>query len=393
MLRISHRFYARSTRLLVKRHFSANARLLAHNGATIFTLNQHLVEAAEFHGITSSSPEKAVLFQSPHLADSESNATLPNSLVALRNWFSLHSESAMVEAFSSYFKEHLDLFVPYELVLGSGKEALLRAKHLVEFLDALRESSEHGHFYPLLAKLVNLEQLRNGVVAAEFIRFDAPLALMDAALRYNMPPRPPGQRVSQLYIAQLPLSDLPQPLQHDIPTPACLTAPASPDASYAADVYNSSLWLGLEPTFTPWHRDPNANLFRQLCGVKTVRMMPPQPGRRVFEQVMRGLGQSAANTAIRGEEMMQGAERQAWLDAVWGPSAPEGMLEVMVRPRDMLFLPKGWWHSVRSAQGDTGDLNVSVNWWFRWRNSHPRRFQTKVESAPRPDPDNKKGQC
>ncbi|KAG7286528.1 hypothetical protein NEMBOFW57_008839 [Staphylotrichum longicolle] len=194
----------------------------------------------------------------------------------------------------------------------------------------MRESSEHDHLYPLLAKLLDVEQLRNGVVAAEFIRFDAPLALMGAALRYNIPPRSPDQRVSQLYIAQLPLSDLPQTLQHDLPTPSCLTAPTSPDASYAADVYNSSIWLGLEPTFTPWHRDPNANLFRQLCGVKTVRMMPPRAGRTLFGQVMRGLGQSTASAAIRGEEMMQGAERQAWLDAVWGPSAPKGMLEVTV---------------------------------------------------------------
>jgi hypothetical protein len=205
-----------------------------------------------------------------------------------------------------------------------------------------------------------------------FIRFDAPLALLNAAIHFNKETSNQSERVSQLYIAQMPLSDLPRDLQADVPTPAALTAPATPEHPYTADIYTSSLWLGLEPTFTPWHRDPNPNLFCQLVGCKTVRLMPPAPGKELFAQVNASLGRTNASHAIRGYEMMQAGERQAWWDAVWGSEVPSGMYEVVLRPRDVLFLPMGWWHSVRSADGGQGSLNASVNWWFRWRKAAPK---------------------
>ncbi|KAJ4287403.1 hypothetical protein N0V88_007674 [Collariella sp. IMI 366227] len=200
----------------------------------------------------------------------------------------------------------------------------------------------------------------------QFIRFDAPLAFLCAALEFNRQQSSPAGRLSQLYIAQALLSDLPHELQGDVPTPLLLTAPPTQDLPYSADVYGSSVWIGLESTYTPFHRDPNPNLFCQLYGSKVIRLMPPRSGERFFRKVMTGLGEFRGSAAIRGEEMMQGAERQAWLDAVWGSDPPAGMLEVVLHPRDVLFFHKGWWHSVKSM-GESGDLNASVNWWFRWR--------------------------
>lgn len=61
--------------------------------------------------------------------------------------------------------------------------------------------------------------------------------------------------------------------------------------------------------------------------------------------------------------MMEGPERDMLHDAIWRePSCP--MQEAYLGPSDALFIPKGWWHSVRS-QSDDGRLNGSVNWWFR----------------------------
>ncbi|AEO64366.1 uncharacterized protein THITE_48214 [Thermothielavioides terrestris NRRL 8126] len=219
-----------------------------------------------------------------------------------------------------------------------------------------------SHFVPyeLLAPGVGDE---DGPV--QFIRFSAPLALLDAAVEYNR--EHPTDCISTLYIAQVPLSDLPEALRSDVPTPRCLAEPPAGDEPlYAPDVYTSSLWLGLTPTYTPWHRDPNHNLFCQLCGTKVVRMMPPSAGEDLFRKVMAGLGKPVASVAIRGEEMMMEPERQAFLDAVWGAPPREGMLEVTLNPRDVMFLRTGWWHSVRSV-GDPGRLNASVNWWFRFR--------------------------
>lgn len=74
--------------------------------------------------------------------------------------------------------------------------------------------------------------------------------------------------------------------------------------------------------------------------------------------------------------MMEGPERALLERAVWGFEGGDGEvgigesdesfsdrgLECVVRPGDALFIPKGFWHSIKGVgQGITG----SVNWWFR----------------------------
>lgn len=206
----------------------------------------------------------------------------------------------------------------------------------------------------------------------QLIRLEAPLALFLAAVEYNSSLAQSSSSstdfVTQLYIAQASLSELPPVLREDVPAPDLV------QHAGRGDVYDASLWLGLEPTYTPWHRDPNPNLFCQLASSKTVRLMAPAGGERIFREVqtelMQRQQQSAhASSRIRGEEMMQGPERHLLHSAVWGEGddVPKGsgtMYEARLDAGDMLFIPKGWWHSVKSAHGD-GRLNGSVNWWFR----------------------------
>jgi hypothetical protein len=204
-----------------------------------------------------------------------------------------------------------------------------------------------------------------------FLRFDAPLALLCAALEFNNTAQHHHPPLSELYIAQASLSLLPEALQSDLPTPALVQQAGK------GDVYSSSIWLGLEPTYTPWHRDPNPNLFCQLCGEKVVRLLPPRQGEALFRAVqarlLLGHGQVGAESArIRGEEMMQGLERRVLKEAVWGRGKEDrdetmrrDMVQAAVGPGDVLFIPLGWWHSVRSGGEVEGRLNGSVNWWFR----------------------------
>lgn len=207
------------------------------------------------------------------------------------------------------------------------------------------------------------------------IHFTAPLALLDAAIKFNLERAHNGVR--KLYVAQAPLNDLPKELQDDLPVPRIVQGAGK------GDIYDSSIWLGLEPTYTPLHRDPNPNLFIQLCGDKVVRLLPPASGDQIFRDVQYRLGHSFhVNSRLRGPEMMDGPERDLMYKAVWHRDglgyrqAPAGMVvadqglsrskmqETSLKPGDALFIPKGWWHSVTSKD-EGGRLNASVNWWFR----------------------------
>ncbi|KAL4957917.1 hypothetical protein BDW69DRAFT_155289 [Aspergillus filifer] len=136
------------------------------------------------------------------------------------------------------------------------------------------------------------------------------------------------------------------------------------------DVYDTNVWIGYPPTYTPLHRDPNPNLFIQLAGRKIVRLLPPQGGQVIFSHVRGQLGKSGSReaAAFRGEEMMQGQERALLEQAVWSDSESKGLertidgYEAELEAGDGLFIPKGWWHSIK---GISNSVTASVNWWFR----------------------------
>jgi hypothetical protein len=201
------------------------------------------------------------------------------------------------------------------------------------------------------------EELASYVKASpdHLVHVYAPLDLFLQALEFNSSGR--QNRVTQLYIAQVPLNDLPLELQADLPPPDIVKSAGK------GDIYNSSIWLGLEPTYTSWHRDPNPNLFSQLHSSKMVRLLPPNAGAAIFRDVQSQLGRSGSSR-IRGYEMMYGEEREALHKAIWSGSATADIQETRLDAGDSLFIPKGWWHSIKSAFDD-GRLNCSVNWWFR----------------------------
>lgn len=174
------------------------------------------------------------------------------------------------------------------------------------------------------------------------------------------PDSPPSAHTiptARIYIAQASLTDLPSALRADFPTPELVLKAGK------GDVYDSSIWLGQAPTYTPLHRDPNPNLFVQLAGRKVVRLYEPRAGNAVFSKVQEAIGGSASAT-MRGEEMMQGQEKELLEKEVWsdGEDTIGGSWQAELEAGDALFIPKGWWHSVK---GLGEGINGSVNWWFR----------------------------
>lgn len=208
--------------------------------------------------------------------------------------------------------------------------------------------------------IVPLEISALGPSSSEFSRVERPLSDFLQMVKLEAGQVAPHQRATQVYLAQCPLSTLPLNLQADLITPELVLKAGK------GDVYDSSIWIGRAPTYTPLHRDPNPNFFLQLAGEKVVQLFEPAIGRELFSAAQARAGTSRP-AALRGEEMMQGREKEVLEEMVWSPTGlvqtrSDLGFEASLQAGDALFIPKGWWHSIKGVgQGMVG----SVNWWFR----------------------------
>lgn len=183
----------------------------------------------------------------------------------------------------------------------------------------------------------------------EFRHGEAPLRIFLEWARLASP-----EISDRFYIAQAPISKLPLELQDDLPIPELVTKAGR------GDVYDSSIWLGVSPTYTPLHRDPNPNFYFQLAGQKTVRLVAPPTGDVIFRNLQVALGESRSAT-FRGAEMMKGQERSLLEAKIWSNTENQDYgftgLEAVLGAGDSLFIPQGWWHSVKST---TEGITASV---------------------------------
>lgn len=223
----------------------------------------------------------------------------------------------------------------------------------------------HAYLTPFHAAVVPLELTRlSGASAVNtpqstctFYRADAPLGLFLAWAKSA-----DAQTPDRLYLAQASISALPAGMRDDLPTPNVVCAAGK------GDVYDANVWVGVPPTYTPLHRDPNPNLFVQLAGQKIVRLLGPEAGHRVFADVQAALGRSGSES-FRGEEMMSGEEKKLLEALVWGTEseaegAVSGGYEACLERGDGLFIPQGWWHSIRGVgEGITGSVSGRLVFW------------------------------
>lgn len=262
---------------------------------------------------------------------------------AVTKWFKRTSASGRIDLhITTYKREYLSRWksamLPIEIT-NNGE--FVRIQNTIDFFLAFVYASD-SHFVPESGSCNDL-----------------PRGLYSRTQRKGADP-PPSAHPSpnaRIYIAQASLSDLPPAMQADLPTPEIVLKAGK------GDIYDSSIWLGQAPTYTPLHRDPNPNLFVQLGGKKIVRLYAPRVGNAVFSKVQEQIGGSASAT-MRGVEMMQGEEKKLLEQEVWSDSQDTiaGAWQAELDAGDALFIPKGWWHSVKGV-GD--DMNGSVNWWFR----------------------------
>jgi hypothetical protein len=107
-------------------------------------------------------------------------------------------------------------------------------------------------------------------------------------------------------------------------------------------------WLGPAGTVTPLHCDYDDNIFAQVWGTKRIFLAPPHHDEFLYPR--------EANPVLYGSP--------------FNPEHPDfdnyplarraTLIECIVNPGDMLYVPAGWYHQVRALA-----FSLSVNRWAR----------------------------
>ncbi|RDB21259.1 Lysine-specific demethylase 8 [Hypsizygus marmoreus] len=118
-------------------------------------------------------------------------------------------------------------------------------------------------------------------------------------------------------------------------------------------------WLGPKGTISPAHTDPYYNFFAQVVGRKTVWLAPPDvtPFMYPFELTSHS-SESAPNMHNTSRVDVFSAKEEEDFPDFWEKGVREAFHET-IGPGDLLFIPVGWWHAMRSE-----DTSFSVSMWF-----------------------------
>ncbi len=107
-------------------------------------------------------------------------------------------------------------------------------------------------------------------------------------------------------------------------------------------------WIGPAGTVTPLHSDFDDNIFAQVWGTKRIFLAPPHHDEFLYIR--------EANPVLFGSPFDPEAP-----DFDRYPLARQAtMIEVIVQPGDMLYVPAGWYHQVRALT-----FSLSSNRWAR----------------------------
>jgi hypothetical protein len=107
-------------------------------------------------------------------------------------------------------------------------------------------------------------------------------------------------------------------------------------------------WLGPAGTITPLHCDYDDNIFAQIRGTKRIMLAPPHHAAYLYVR--------EANPVLFGSPVDAEAP-----DFARHPLARQAtLIEVIVQPGDMLYVPAGWYHQVHALS-----FSLSANRWAR----------------------------
>ncbi|OBK79199.1 hypothetical protein A5651_24405 [Mycobacterium sp. 1274761.0] len=160
----------------------------------------------------------------------------------------------------------------------------------------------------------------------------------------------------QLYAVQLPIKSALPELWPDVRFPAFVDE----------DKYTAvNFWFGPGNNLTPLHYDYADNFLTQICGRKQIILCPPREIARVYPFPFSYIGNNISQINVAQPDLSKFPE--------WA-RADRALLEL--RPGDMLFIPRFWWHAVFGIEP-----NLSINYW--WHSSYASFFHHPRQTARR----------
>lgn len=168
-------------------------------------------------------------------------------------------------------------------------------------------------------------------------------------------------------VAYLAQNELFPQVRNDVPIPQfCCDPKASHDIGKGM-LYHTMLWMGPRHTVSPLHYDPLDNLLIQIVGWKRVLLFPPDCTSLSLDTPRDATGEGFGDKRWHHAGVDGNQYNTSAVD-IENPDYdkyPEFKLapvpfECTLGPGDALFIPKKWWHHVRSL-----DWSVSANIWWR----------------------------
>ena len=109
-------------------------------------------------------------------------------------------------------------------------------------------------------------------------------------------------------------------------------------------------WIGPAGTVTGYHVDWGDNVLAQICGRKEVRLVAPNDTKFMYPSKRFDQGTMSSEMDVDNLD-----EQKYPLFA----QATE--YRVIIQPGEMLFIPRGWWHHVRSLDKSISVSNISYD--------------------------------
>lgn len=148
---------------------------------------------------------------------------------------------------------------------------------------------------------------------------------------------PPNEEL--VYLAQ---NDAFEGLYQDFDIPGCCTSLGE------GKLYSTMVWIGPYGCVSQLHFDPMDNVLLQFVGSKKVFMYPPEA------HVYAGEDGYQSNTSPINPEQPLDLGKYPLAADLPAPS------ECTLSPGDLLFIPKKWWHYIRTIE-----TSISINCWWR----------------------------